>query len=165
MTTFNFQLPHPMKTKLLPVCIIGLVTLAGFTASAQFSIDRFVIAGGGGTSTGGDFTLNATIGQPDAGTMSGGNYSLAGGFWGAIQTPPPVPTVIEVWVINGEVHLRFNGIPGQVYEIERAQFVTGPWRPNGQPLAVITMPSEGVVEFVDTTSPALSQSFYRTSTR
>ena len=139
-----------------------------FTAVAfgqTFSIDWFTIDGGGGTSTGGVFSMHGTVGQPDAGTMSGGNFSLTGGFWGAIQTSPPVPTVIEVWVINGEVHLRFNGIPGQVYEIERAQFVTGPWRPNGQPLAVITMPIGGVVEFVDTTSPALSQSFYRTSTR
>ena len=135
-------------------------------AWAQFySVKWFTLDGGGGPSAGGSFSLNGTIGQPDAGTMSGGSYSLAGGFWGAIQTPPPVPTVIEVWVVNGEVHLRFNGIPGQVYEIERAQFVTGPWRPNDQPLAVITMPIGGVVEFVDTTSPALSQSFYRTSTR
>src|SRR6185503_16284634 len=31
-----------------------------------------------------------TIGQPDAGKMSGGNYTLDGGFWGviaAVQTP------------------------------------------------------------------------------
>ena len=159
-----------MKMKSPTTILAVLLVLAGaFSTSAQsdgpFTLNWFTIDGGGGPSTGGNFTLNGTIGQPEAGTMSGGNYSLAGGFWGAIQTPPSIPTVIEVWVINGEVHLRFNGIPGQVYEIERAQFVTGPWRPNDQPLAVITMPSEGVVEFVDTTSPALSQSFYRTSTR
>ena len=154
-----------MKTKLLSLCTFGLLALADMTASAQFSIDSFTIAGGGGASSGGDFTLNGTIGQPDAGAMSGDNYSLAGGFWGAIQTPLAVPTVIEVWVVNGEVHLRFNGIPGRIYEIERAQFVTGPWRPNGQPFAIVTMPNGGVVEFVDTTALFSSQSFYRTSTR
>jgi hypothetical protein len=95
--------------------------------------------------------------------MSGGNYSLAGGFWGAIPTPLPDPTVIKLWIVRDEVHLRFNGIPGRIYDIERASFVTGPWR-NGQPFASITMPSDGVVEFVDTTIPAL-QFFYRTSTR
>jgi len=143
-----------------------LAFLSGvITANAQsrYALDWFTIDGGGGTSSGGDFTLNGTIGQPDAGTMSGGNYSLAGGFWGATKTPAPVPTVIEVWIVGPYVRLRFNGIPGQVYEIERAPFITGPWRPNGQPLAVVTMPSEGVVEFVDTT--AVSQFFYRTSTR
>lgn len=38
---------------------------------------------GGGTmsSTGGDYELAGTIGQPDAGTMSGGDFSLSGGFW------------------------------------------------------------------------------------
>ena len=59
--------------------------------SQNFSIDWFTIDGGGGTSTGGVYTVSGTIGQPDAGpTMSGGSYSLVGGFWGivaAIQTP------------------------------------------------------------------------------
>ncbi len=140
----------------------GLFTAAAFGQS--YSIDWHAIDGGGGTSTGGVFSVSGTIGQPDAGMMSGGNYSLAGGFWGGIQTPPPVPSVIKVWIVGNDVHLRFNGIPGQVYEIERASFVTGPWRPNGQPLAVITMPTSGVVEFVDTTAFFSTQSFYRTST-
>jgi hypothetical protein len=35
------------------------------------------------------YSLSGTIGQPDAGQMSGGNYTLTGGFWSifaAIQT-------------------------------------------------------------------------------
>ncbi len=52
---------------------------------------RSKIARGGGTSTGGVYSLSATIGQHDAGVaMSGGDYSLTGGFWSlvtAIQTP------------------------------------------------------------------------------
>ncbi len=41
------------------------------------------IDGGGGTSTGGDFSLTGTTGQADAGqhSSSGGKFSLAGGFW------------------------------------------------------------------------------------
>lgn len=56
----------------------------------SYSIDWFTIDGGGGTSTGGVFTVSGTIGQPDAGVMSGGNYTVQGGFWGviaAVQTP------------------------------------------------------------------------------
>src|SRR2546422_167136 len=37
--------------------------------------------GGGGTSSGGFYSLCSTIGQPDAGTVSGGNYTMDGGFW------------------------------------------------------------------------------------
>ena len=38
---------------------------------------------GGGTSasTGGAYELAGTLGQPDAGTASGGTYELNGGFW------------------------------------------------------------------------------------
>ena len=40
------------------------------------------IDGGGGTSTGGVYSLSGTIGQPDAGTLTGGGtYTLNGGFW------------------------------------------------------------------------------------
>lgn len=60
------------------------------TARAQsYSIDWYKIAGGGGTSTGSIYSVSGTIGQPDAGgPMTGGNYSLTGGFWSlfAIQT-------------------------------------------------------------------------------
>jgi hypothetical protein len=62
-----------------------------FCASAQYSVDWSTIDGGGGTSTGGVYSITGTIGQPDAGaTMIGGNFSLDGGFWGVIavvQTP------------------------------------------------------------------------------
>jgi len=47
-----------------------------------FSIDWFTIDGGGGTSTGGVYSISGTSGQPDAGHMSGGNFTLDGGFWG-----------------------------------------------------------------------------------
>jgi hypothetical protein len=67
----------------------GMGMLSG--ASAQnYSIDWYSIDGGGGTSSGGPYTIAGSIGQPDAGVMAGGNYSLTGGFWSiisAIQTP------------------------------------------------------------------------------
>ena len=56
----------------------------------SYSIDWYKVAGGGGTSTGATYQVTGTIGQPDAsGAMTGGNYSLTGGFWSlyAVQTP------------------------------------------------------------------------------
>jgi hypothetical protein len=70
-----------------------LLTFLASTISVRaqsYSIDWFTIAGGGGTSTGGVYSVSGTIGQPDAGAMGGGNYSIDGGFWGiiaAVQTP------------------------------------------------------------------------------
>jgi len=69
--------------------ILGLAgtCLVATVASAQnYAIDWFTIDGGGGTSTGGVYSVSGTIGQPDAGLHSGGSYTLVGGFWGVIQT-------------------------------------------------------------------------------
>ncbi len=68
-----------------------LLLHSSFILHAQsYAIDWFTIDGGGGVSTGGVYTVSGTIGQPDAGQMSGGNYTVNGGFWGiigAVQTP------------------------------------------------------------------------------
>ncbi|MCS6909623.1 MAG: hypothetical protein NZM11_03520 [Anaerolineales bacterium] len=42
--------------------------------------------GGGATfSSGGGYELGGMVGQPDAGTLSGGNFTLAGGFWNGVS--------------------------------------------------------------------------------
>ena len=68
-----------------------LVLATGRLHAQSYAIDWFTIDGGGGTSTGGVYSVSGTIGQPDAsGAMSGGNYSVTGGFWSLInvvQTP------------------------------------------------------------------------------
>jgi hypothetical protein len=60
--------------------VLGLAG-TNLARSQSFSIPWYSIDGGGGTSTGGGFTIHGTIGQPDAGTMSDGSYTLTGGFW------------------------------------------------------------------------------------
>ncbi len=48
----------------------------------EFDLTWHTVDGGGVMrSTGGDFELSGTIGQPDAGVMSGGDFTLTGGFW------------------------------------------------------------------------------------
>jgi hypothetical protein len=73
----------------------GIVLLAALgPPRGGFDIPWHTVDGGGGTSTGGAFTLSGTIGQHDAGPstgpMTGGSFSLTGGFWagvGDIDTP------------------------------------------------------------------------------
>ncbi len=90
-----------------------------------FTFDWYSVeGGGGGTSAGGDFAVSGTIGQPEAGDMSGGSYSVAGGFWSAIALQPPVgtpdasPTVTPP---SGEAPLP-------------VQFTANATDPNGDPL-------------------------------
>ncbi|MBN2560822.1 MAG: hypothetical protein JXQ75_07825 [Phycisphaerae bacterium] len=48
----------------------------------DYGIDWHTVDGGGKMwSIGGDYELGGTIGQPDAGVMTGGTYALTGGFW------------------------------------------------------------------------------------
>jgi hypothetical protein len=73
------------------LAVMFLVATMALAARAQnYSLDWYSIDGGGGASTGGVYTVSGTIGQPDAGHMSGGNYTVDGGFWGiiaAVQMP------------------------------------------------------------------------------
>ena len=70
-------------------CLFILATLASPAAlvpaqsGSSFQIEKSVIAGGGGQTAGGTFTLDGTIGQHLAGTTSsGGTFELGAGFWG-----------------------------------------------------------------------------------
>lgn len=80
-----------MKTILLSFCSVLMFAISSVAQS--YSIDWFSVAGGGGTSTGGVFSICGTVGQSDAGvTMSGGAYTVDGGFW-VVPSSPPIPSV------------------------------------------------------------------------
>jgi len=70
-----------------------LLTLASATTAATapdagYDISWWTVDGGGDTapSTGGGYTLGGTIGQPDAGVLTGDDYTLDGGFWGGASS-------------------------------------------------------------------------------
>jgi len=75
-----------MRTRHILLCFL-LFALC-FRAWWQYSIDWSTTDGGGGTSTGGVYTVSVTIGQPDAGQMSGGKFTLDGGYWGIVAAVP-----------------------------------------------------------------------------
>ncbi len=88
-----------MKTNLpLVLSALSLLVAVGGASAQPFSIDRFTVAGGGGTSTGGTFALNGTSGQPEAGRMSDSRYTIEGGFWslpGANSPAVPSTTIFD----------------------------------------------------------------------
>jgi len=70
-----------MKTQRLLVCAAIALTSA-VSAQAHLRIPWHTIAGGGGGSTGGVYSVHGTMGQPDAGgPLTGGGFSLTGGYW------------------------------------------------------------------------------------
>ncbi|MBC7231942.1 MAG: hypothetical protein H5T68_01680 [Chloroflexi bacterium] len=60
-----------------------LPLLPALAQSGGYDLTWSTIDGGGYTwSEGGAYSLGGTVGQADAGALSGGGYTLAGGFWG-----------------------------------------------------------------------------------
>jgi hypothetical protein len=104
---------------------LALLLLPGLSRAQSYSVDWFTIDAGGGTSTGSVYSVTGTIGQPDAGAMTGGGYTLQGGFWGilaAVQTPgaprltitpTPTNTMVISWPADSEswVLERTNALP------------------------------------------------------
>jgi hypothetical protein len=83
-----------MKT-LVAIAMVGAALVFPRPLQAQnYSINWYTIGGGGGASSGTNgattYAITGTIGQPATATMSGGNYSVTGGFWSilaVVQTP------------------------------------------------------------------------------
>ena len=71
--------------------LIAVLVIASSAVAQQYSIDWHKISSGGGASGNGQYAVSGTIGQHDAGgPMTGGTYSLTGGFWSlvsVVQTP------------------------------------------------------------------------------
>ncbi|NUM47979.1 MAG: hypothetical protein HUU38_25015 [Anaerolineales bacterium] len=75
---------------LLVLCLFLILAGTALVAAEEtggFSIPWWTVDAGGGTSTGGPYTLTGTIGQPDASLCaSGGDFAIQSGFWGGCPT-------------------------------------------------------------------------------
>ena len=67
------------KALVLLVLLLFLLTSSALAGLEDFSLHWWTVDGGGGTSQGGIYALSYTIGQPDAGYSTGGDYTLTGG--------------------------------------------------------------------------------------
>jgi hypothetical protein len=116
------------------VAAVGTFICVAASAHAQtYSIDWFTIDGGGGTSTGGNYSLSGTIGQPDAGLMTGGSYSLAGGFWSIQAIDIPGFPRLSITPAGNEVIISWTpGTPDSCFRGMAASTPpAGPTRPAG----------------------------------
>jgi hypothetical protein len=108
-----------MKSLVLALSFCALVCGATLEARAQsYSIDWYKIAGGGGTSSNGTYVVSGTIGQADAGQMSGGNYSLTGGFWSLISlVQTPGAPILNITYSGGNAIVSWQ-LPAPNYVLE-----------------------------------------------
>ncbi len=149
---------NPRWARRLSTAFVGLVLLPTLpnlpSVSAQsYSLDWATTDGGGGTSTGGPYSLCGTIGQPDAGAMSGGNFSLQGGFWPGIMVPSTGEApVLFIQASGASVVISWlPGTPG--FALEQTDDLTTPiWvdAPGGNP---VTIPAGSAARFYRLSKP------------
>jgi hypothetical protein len=73
-----------MKRKLgalTAALFLTIALLAGTRAASILTIDWWSVDGGGDRSSGGAYVLDHTTGQADAGVLSGGAFTVTGGYW------------------------------------------------------------------------------------
>ena len=108
-----------------------MLPVIGF--SQQYSVDWYKIAGGGGTSTSGVFSVSGTIGQPEASrAMTGGNYSLTGGFWSLISVAqtPGAPT-LYISHAGSSLTVYWQAISGWSLRLNNNVAALAGWIPSG----------------------------------
>lgn len=85
-----FSYSETLSAVSLPRCSLQLMILiAGMYAavaepasgSDTFELNWYTIDGGGGLSSAGGFEIRGTIGQTDTRVISGGEFTIKGGFW------------------------------------------------------------------------------------
>ena len=86
---------------------LGLIAAAGQAAPAAdaslnqgqpYQVDVYSIDAGGQHAAGGSFALEGSAGQPESnplGAVAGGQFSVAGGVWPALGTPPTLTDTIH----------------------------------------------------------------------
>ena len=145
--------------KLLCLGLLPVVFCANALAQS-YSIDWYKIAGGGGmNSTGGVYSVSGTIGQHDAGgPMTGGNYSLTGGFWALFAVQSPGAPLLTITLTSTNTAMVYWPSPSTGFNLQQnINLATTNW------VAVTnTITDNGTIKFI-IVNPPTGNRFYRLS--
>jgi hypothetical protein len=120
-----------MKTRFKFGWLTLLATaLCGMLQAQDFSLDWFGLAGGGGSSFSGELELSATIGQPEAGEMTGGDFAIIGGFWSIVTAvEAPGQPSLSVSLAEGTVIISWPESESRDFGLEEAGVLADPSSP------------------------------------
>jgi hypothetical protein len=123
-----------MKLRVSRLNLLFLLLCAGLPAALHaqtYSIDWFKVSGGGGTSTGGVYSVSGTIGQHDAGgPLTGGSYSLTGGFWALFAVQSPGAPVLHIFISTTNTAVITWIAPSTGYSLQQnTNLVANSWAP------------------------------------
>ncbi len=134
--------------------VLSIVALAFAMSSAthatNWSLRKSTIDAGGGISAGAGFAVRGTIGQPDSGVASGGQFRVKGGFWNGIQVVQLADgPVLKIKLVGTNAILSWP-IAAEGYELEQSNSLDAPsWSDVPQPIVkvageqTVTVPPTG----------------------
>ena len=93
-----------MRVSCVLLCLAAILALA-VPSSAEFVIEPSVVASGGGTATGGSYSVSGTVGQPAIGVTAGTSNTAQIGFW---YLPGWILTDVEESIFPARFHLDQN---------------------------------------------------------
>jgi len=129
----SLPLKRLARSQWLRAALLAAWLLSAGPINAQdFGIDWFATAGGGGDSSGGDFELTATIGQPDPGDLLGGDFSITGGFWSILTTIQTAGSLsLSVSLAQGSVIISWPDSGSAGFFLEETAALADPstWTP------------------------------------
>ena len=135
------------------------LVFVAFCAGAQTSITWQTTDGGGGTSTGGVYALEGTVGQPDGSeAMQGGSFEVQGGFWALVQLvqTPGAPLLRIANISSVSVTLAWPVAGAEGFQLQRSGSLVDPdWT------TVSGTPSVVGDEYQLTTGPVIATRYYR----
>ena len=126
------RVTHHVPLVAVVAAIVAIVGLAAGAALAQGgeAVDWWVGGGGGGPSTGGDVSVDATLGQAVVDVAQGGTATLAAGYWytgigpewvqlDSLAVAPVRTFMLVTWQTSQEIY-------NQGFNLYRAESPAGP---------------------------------------
>ncbi len=119
-----------LTTGLVALLVVTLSVGGALANGDGPAVDWWVISGGGAPSSGGNVTLNDTLGQPMIGDSSGGSVALHAGYW-PCNMPTAVGDVAATKLTSTDVRLTWSETG--VFDVWRG---TSPYFTPGDPGSV-----------------------------
>ena len=155
--------PQPKKLKMKSTAMVlfflSIMAPLSSVLAQGYSIDWYKIAGGGGTSTGGVYSVSGTIGQHDSGgPLTGGSFSLTGGFWALYAVQTPGAPVLSIKLTTTNTAQIYWPSPSTGFNLQvSTNLVSTNWVTPAE-----TLQDNGTIKFIIVSPPAGNR-FYRLS--
>jgi hypothetical protein len=151
--------------QLLAIAMVGAALFAPDALQAQnYSIDWYTIGGGGGSSAGTNggttYSVTGTIGQTGTAGMSGGSYTVTGGFWSVIASvQTPGAPLLSITRSGNQAVISWSASATGFVLQQTSNLATTPWGASSAPLTTngatisVTVPAGSGYQFFRLQSP------------